>query len=84
MDLTPEKQVQLVEDMATTKQAVLDIKTFLENLPCGHHTTEIQQLKEFNANLKGKITIIASIGVVVGGFLMWLAEEIIRKFIGIK
>jgi len=81
MELTPEKQMQLLEDVATTKQAVLDIKYFLGRLPCGQHSTDIQDIKEFNSNLKGKITIVASIGVVVGGFLMWVAEEIIRHFL---
>ena len=82
MELTPEKQIQLLEDVATTKQAVLDIKELFINLPCKAHETKMEEIKEFQDNLKGKITIIAAIGVVVGGFLMWLAEEIIRKFIG--
>jgi len=82
MELTPEKQIQLLEDIVTTKQVVLDIKELFEKLPCKAHEERMGEIKEFQDNLKGKISIIAAIGVVVGGFLMWLAEEIIRKFIG--
>ena len=84
MEFTAEQQIKLIEDVAATRQAVLDIKETLGNLPCKSHQEKMDEIKEFQDNLKGKITIIASIGIVVGGFLMWLAEEIIRKFIGIK
>jgi len=82
MALSAQKEIQLLEDVATTKQAVLDIKELFEKLPCAAHEIKMEEMKEFQDNMKGKISIIASIGMIVGGFLMWVAEEIIRKFLG--
>lgn len=60
-----------------------DFKKHIEEkfiaLPCSAHTTKLGDLESFNQNLKGKITIISTLSVLVGGFLMWLAEEIFKR-----
>lgn len=75
MELSESTQIKLIEDVATTKQAVLDIKKAMEennkevaNL-LKSHNFRIKDLEAYKNEMVGRISLIAVVCGIIGWFI---------------
>ena len=78
--MKPEQEQQIWEFIGEVRTDIKSINNMLSGLPCKSHGEEIQRQKDFRTNMTAKIGIGTTIAIFIGGFLMWLTQEIIKKF----